>query len=252
MLDRDALVRFHEQGFLGPLRLSTMVDSALMARVAAVVEAGSTLTGHGSYARHLDSRLVFDLCTDPAVLAAIRLVLGEDLLLWNSSFWVKRAESAPTPWHQDVHYWPTTLTVTAWVALTDTDESTGCLVVAPGSHLALLPMAVAPEGSLFEYEADPAAVPAGAGQPIPTAAGDFVLLSDRILHRSARHDAVRAAGRDRWALAARFTLPCVRVPPDRLPLFAGQRCVLVSGSDRFAINALAPAPPEPSQTEWTH
>ena len=240
MLSHDDRLRYHQQGFLGPLPLALPLDASpgdLLGRIAPIVDAGSDITGHGTYARHLDSRPIFDLCTDPAVVEAVRLVLGDDLLLWNSSFWIKRDDAPPTPWHQDVHYWPAPLTVTAWIALTDTDESSGCLILIPGSHLGILALAPAPPGALFEFETDNSQVPADEAVAVPAKAGEFILLSDRMLHRSAAQ-----VDTERWGLAARFTVPFVYLPPDRLPLWAGHFSVLVSGVDRFGLNRTGPAP----------
>jgi len=245
VLGRDDLMRFHRDGFLGPLPLTVnRFDTSSLANIRRIVACGSAVTGHGTYARHLDSRPVFKLCTDPAVLEAVRLVLGHNLLLWNSGFWIKQGEAKPTPWHQDVHYWPVPLNVTAWIALTDTDEETGCLMVIPGSHGVLLPLVAAEPGALFEFVADPSAVPDGDGCALPMAAGQFVLLHDRVLHRSAGADEPRQA--QRWGLAARFTASFVHVPVV-FPLFPGHHCILVSGEDHYAINELGPPPAE---TEW--
>lgn len=202
MFHHDRLLRFHRDGYLGPLPLAASILTPAARRALAEIASA------GTHARHLDSRLVFELCTDPAVVEAVNAILGTDLLLWNSSFWIGEC-----PWHQDLHDWPT-LTVTAWIALTDTFE--GCLEVLPGSHRGLLPPS-------------PAAVPdSEAGRPISLPTGHFAVLSDQILHRC------KPSTADRWALAARFTAPSVHVP--------GHRCILVSGSDHFGINKIGPPP----------
>lgn len=204
MLDHDRLLRFHRDGYLGPLPLaaSILTPAALRALDGIV---------HSTRPRHLDSRLVFELCTDPAVVEAVNAILGADLLLWNSSFWTGEG---PTPWHRDLHDWPTALTITAWIALTDAPK--GCLEVVPGSHRKLLP--------------PPVGLDEAAGRPIPLPAGHFAVLSDRVLHRCKPS----VTSTSRWALAARFTTPGIHVP--------GHRCILVSGSDRFGINKIGPPP----------
>ncbi|HEU4953453.1 MAG TPA: phytanoyl-CoA dioxygenase family protein, partial [Gemmatimonadales bacterium] len=216
MVDHDRLMGFHRDGYLGPLPLATsFLTPAARNRLA------ETVGRQGTHSRHLDSRLVFDLCTDPAVLEAVNAILGADLLLWDSAVLIRGGGPLPTAWHQDLHRWPTALTVTAWLALTDAHDGSGCLEVLPGSHRALLPLAPPRSGSWSEFEADPAAIPNAPAHPIPMPAGHFVVLSDRVLHRSKP----AAALAKRWALAARFTAPSVHVPY--------RHCILVSGEDHF-------------------
>ena len=51
--------------------------------------------------RHLDSALALDLATHPAVLDAISAVLGPDLVLWRTEFFVQGKTDPETRWHQD-------------------------------------------------------------------------------------------------------------------------------------------------------
>jgi Phytanoyl-CoA dioxygenase (PhyH) len=47
-------------------------------------------------------------------------VIGEDIALWNSSFFAKPARvGTKTPWHQDGEYWPIRplATCTVWIAV---------------------------------------------------------------------------------------------------------------------------------------
>ncbi len=235
----DHLRSFHEEGYLGPLRLETSFSkNKLLQAVDQRISDGSVISGHGTYARHLDSRLVFDLCTDHAIIAMLQTLAGPDLILWNSSFWVMPPKSMPTPWHQDLYYWPTALNLTCWIALTATDERTGCLLVAPGSHVRIAPV-IKDADEKFEEFTSPDEAACWETRPLPMDAGEFVILSDRILHRSA----VNLGSVDRVALAARFTLPSVKIHGSLLPLFRSHYSILVSGTDRFGINLLGPPPP---------
>lgn len=234
----DPLHRFHEEGYLGPLQLATSFSGdRLLERVNQLISDGSELSGHGTYARHLDSRLILDLCTDSAIVGMLRVLAGPDLILWNSSFWVMSPGSTPTPWHQDLYYWPTALTLTCWIALTATEERTGCLLVAPGSHVCIAPVAKG-VGEKFEEFIPPQEAARWETRPLPMDAGEFVILSDRILHRSAAN----LGSDDRVALVGRFTLPSVKVHGSVLPLFPNHYSILVSGEDHFGINRLGPPP----------
>lgn len=64
-------------------------------------------------------------------------LIGDDIALWNSSFFAKPASvGTKTPWHQDGEYWPIEplATCTVWIAIDVSIPENGCLRVIPGSH----------------------------------------------------------------------------------------------------------------------
>src|SRR5438105_15286882 len=78
-----------------------------------------------------------DLIRHPRVLGPVVDLLGRDLLVWKSVFFVKEPQTAQfVDWHQDSAYWgfDTEDVVTAWIALTESTIENGCLRVVPGSH----------------------------------------------------------------------------------------------------------------------
>jgi ectoine hydroxylase-related dioxygenase (phytanoyl-CoA dioxygenase family) len=73
----------------------------------------------------------------PEILDMVAQVIGEDIALWNSSFFAKPARvGTRTPWHQDGEYWPIEplATCTVWIAIDAATPENGCLQVIPGSH----------------------------------------------------------------------------------------------------------------------
>jgi len=72
------------------------------------------------------------------ILDEVEKVIGTDILLWSASFFIKDPGSKSyVSWHQDSTYWglkPLEI-VTAWLALTPSKSSNGCMQVIPGSHL---------------------------------------------------------------------------------------------------------------------
>ena len=243
MLSRDEVERYHEDGYLGPYRLCSAGEMAeIRGRLEREVFTNQTpVSGHYTYARHEDSALVYGLCSHPAIVERLTRLYGPDLLLWNSSFWIKGHDTLPVPWHQDLHYWRAALSVTAWLAITPTSVQNGCLHVIPGSHATVLPMIEAPDSVMFEKMTDPAYVDERARVPLELDAGEFVLFSDRLLHQSA----VNESHEPRIGLVMRFTVPFVKLFQDRYPFFEGQRAFLVSGEDRFGLNRLGTAPVGP-------
>lgn len=78
------------------------------------------------------------LVRDPRILDVVQDLLGPDLLVWGSSFFIKEPnDPAYISWHQDSTYWGLSHPdiVTAWVALSVSDAPNGAMKVLPGSHL---------------------------------------------------------------------------------------------------------------------
>ena len=70
------------------------------------------------------------LALHPRILDAVEDVIGPDILIWTSTFFIKEPHS-PTfaAWHQDGTYFglaPQT-SITAWVALSDASHEAGCM-----------------------------------------------------------------------------------------------------------------------------
>jgi non-haem Fe2+, alpha-ketoglutarate-dependent halogenase len=75
---------------------------------------------------------------DPRIVDAVEDLLGPNLLVWGSSFFIKEPnDPAYISWHQDSTYWGLSHPdiVTAWVALTVSDVANGAMRVVPGTHL---------------------------------------------------------------------------------------------------------------------
>jgi ectoine hydroxylase-related dioxygenase (phytanoyl-CoA dioxygenase family) len=74
------------------------------------------------------------LIRHPRILDAIEDLVGPDILVFTTTFFIKEAHS-PTfaAWHQDATYFGIEPYehVTAWVALTDATEEAGCMEVMP-------------------------------------------------------------------------------------------------------------------------
>lgn len=80
---------------------------------------------------------VDEICRSESVLDPVRQILGPNILVWNSSFFIKEPESTDfISWHQDLTYWGLTNSheVTAWIALSTASEASGCMKFIAGSH----------------------------------------------------------------------------------------------------------------------
>ena len=171
-----------------------------------------------------------DLIRHPRILDAIEDVIGPDILVWTSTFFIKEPHS-PTfaAWHQDGTYFglEPQEQVCAWVALTDATAEAGCMEMlssggAPRQlhHAALgLAHSINRAGQTI-MEAFDDTNPVAMALP----AGSFSLHHELAVHRSAPN---RAAHR-RVGIGLNYMPTHVRVnSPVRLS------AMLVRGEDRY-------------------
>ena len=70
------------------------------------------------------------LIRNPKLISLVSAVLGDDLMVWSSSLFLKDAASSDlVTWHQDLNYWglDETNEITAWVALSPSTIASGCM-----------------------------------------------------------------------------------------------------------------------------
>lgn len=137
MLNQSQIDQYHESGYLIPdfqLDKSTLDDvksahSQLIERHPQYVDYCPAILPH-------DPSFVRFACNDD-ILGMVEQIIGQDIALWNSSFFAKPARvGSATPWHQDGEYWPMRplATCTVWIAVDESTLENGCLRVIPGSH----------------------------------------------------------------------------------------------------------------------
>lgn len=228
-LTRDEIEQFHQRGWLGPYTSTTPDEmAAIRGRLETELLGTPAVWGGGQYqTRHLDNRLVFDLCTHPAILDRVACLLGPDLVLWQSNFFMKEPGSKEIPWHQDMAFWPIEppLNISAWIAIDTVTVENSCVKLLPGSHRTVVPHIAATEDQAFPKQADPAYFDPADVVEMELQPGEFFLFTERLLHRS---EANRSDQR-RMGLAARLTTPIVRCYHDH-PM------VIVRGQDRLGFN----------------
>ena len=89
----------------------------------------------------IDLHLFFDwayqVVTHKALLDVVESILGDDILVYGTLVLAKQPHDLRyASWHQDSFYSNLHLTpsTTAWIALTPSHQSNGCMRVIPGSH----------------------------------------------------------------------------------------------------------------------
>jgi non-haem Fe2+, alpha-ketoglutarate-dependent halogenase len=134
----DAVRQFHDQGYYAPIRALTSGEAAALRKRLEDFEAtNSGLTGGLRNKPHLLLTWLDGLVRHPGVLDAVEQVIGPNILVWGSSFFIKEPRNPSfVSWHQDSTYWglePPDI-VTAWVALSESIHENGAMRVIPGTH----------------------------------------------------------------------------------------------------------------------
>ena len=242
MLTQEERDRFQADGFLvGP----AVRDAAAMDRTRRAIDAvlaGNGFAGDPTAHRHLDARIVHDLCADPAIVERVAALLGPDLLLWHSRFFDKQPGSEAVPWHQDMAFWPIEpdVCISAWIAVDRADRGNSCVEVIPGSHRRKVPHVEVTGPGRFRRMADPQYVDEAAKVAVELEPGQFFLFDRWLLHSSAAN----GSDRRRLGLSARIVPAHVRVDCDRMtPTFPQLGAQVIRGEDRFGLNRIVAAPP---------
>ena len=188
--------RYAREGFLSPnAALSSAEAGACRARLEAFERAiGGPLTADATSRHrsrtHVLLTWVHGLVRHPAILDAVESLIGPDILVFTSTWFIKEAEStAIAAWHQDATYFGLRphLHVTAWLALTDATAANGCMEFLPGSHeRGQLPhlAGVVPSSVNRARQAVDGAVDDTGAVRAPLRAGEFSLHHTLTLHRS--------------------------------------------------------------------
>jgi non-haem Fe2+, alpha-ketoglutarate-dependent halogenase len=134
-----AVERYHRDGFYFPIPVLEAGEAGEYRRRLEAVEAehGGTLTAEIRQKPHLLFTWLADLVRHPAILDAVEDVLGPNLLVWSTSFFIKQPRDAAfVSWHQDATYWGLSEpdVITAWVAFTEATVANGAMRMVPGSH----------------------------------------------------------------------------------------------------------------------
>ena len=230
-LEKHEIEAFQRDGFIGPLRAFSAQEIDLLVSGLSSILAGKEPTHH----RHLNNKDVYALCTSPGIVGRISSLIGSDVLLWSSNFFVKEPGARGTPWHQDQNNGgppaiEPPLNFSVWLAIDDVLVENSCLKFVAGPHLKTVNHAPPKDGDYFGL-AETSSFDLSTAKNMELQKGEIVIFTDRVLHSAEpnRSD-IRRAG-----LAMRFTTPFVKV-------LRNIKSVVVSGEDRFGFNAIQSSP----------
>jgi len=229
-LTHEQIAAFNRDGYLKGIRIFSdqemggirnYFDELLRQTLAAGGDSYSISTAHLRHGR------VYDLLTEPRIVALVKDLLGENVIGWGSHFFCKLpGDGKQVSWHQDSSYWPLSpsKTVTAWLAIDDADVENACMRFIPGSHhLGHLTYTLSEndEANVLNQTVEGAEA---LGRPVDVElkAGQISIHSDLLLHGSEMNQSARR----RCGLTLRYCPTSVRAE-----LGWNAKGVVVSGTD---------------------
>src|ERR1022692_1009030 len=243
VLTREHIEQFNRDGYVNGLtaystdaiaEIREYFDRLLAKVVAAGGDSYSISSAHLKYGR------VWDILTQPTIVAHVQDLLGENVIGWGSHFFCKMpGDGKAVAWHQDSSYWPLSPSkaVTVWLAIDDADVENACMRFVAGSH----------HYGHMTFRASDSHEHNVLNQTIENAeqygkvaddclkAGQFSMHSDLLLHGSEAN----ASQRRRCGLTLRYAASEVRAYLDW-----NQKGVWVAGGDPSGHWANRPRPKE--------
>ena len=139
VLESGAISQYREEGFFSPVQIMSSSETAELRGQLEAFEAtqGHPIEGFQRTKNFLLFKWIDDLMRHPKLLDTVEDLIGENILCWNTVFWIKEANSPSyVGWHQDQQYWglDNNELVSVWFALSPATIESGCMSVMPGSH----------------------------------------------------------------------------------------------------------------------
>jgi chlorinating enzyme len=139
ILSQQQIDQYWKDGCVFPVRVMSEAAAAeLRARLEAFeATTGGPLKGDLRHKSHLLFSWLGDLVRNDCIVDAIEDLYGPNLLCWTTNFFIKEARNpAFVSWHQDSTYWGLDKpdVVTAWIALTPSNQANGAMGYIPGTH----------------------------------------------------------------------------------------------------------------------
>ncbi len=138
-LNSNQLKQYEEEGFVSPIDIFSKDKALDIRNEIEYIEKKipNELEKSGRYNAHLISPLLDEVTHNPKILDSVQSLIGKNILVCGTTLFIKNPnEKGFVSYHQDAKYiglephnW-----VTAWVAITDSNEENGCMRMWSGSH----------------------------------------------------------------------------------------------------------------------
>jgi len=138
-LNAKQLTDYKEKGYVAPIDVLSSEETKEIKKEIEYIEKKwpEELVGLGRNNVHYISPVFDQVCHNSKILDAVESIIGKDILVGGTTLFIKDPDNKGfVSWHQDAKYigfepynW-----VTAWLAITDSNENNGCMRMWPGSH----------------------------------------------------------------------------------------------------------------------
>src|SRR5207302_4541290 len=181
---------FREDGFLPPVPLFTRAQCQLV--LNHIREGHPPDPYKWTKGQAVSDRLIFDLATRSGLLAKLRLLLGDDIVLWGAN-WLMREPKQVHPWHCDIECSaPEGGFASVWIGIENTSRESALQLIRSSHRIGKTIQEVAHERGFRRGQADAATVLEWAQQTIERAEfvqpemrdGDALFFDGRLWHGS--------------------------------------------------------------------
>ena len=189
-LTTDQIQQYHKEGYVAPIEILTREEALEVRNEIELIENRfpNELNNSGRYNVHLISPKLDEVVHNSNILDSVESIIGKNILVCSTTLFIKNAnQNGFVSYHQDAKYiglephnW-----VTAWIAITDSNETNGCMKMWPGSHVDLKEHDQKfNQGNLLTRGQTIKNVPEDQVKPIELKAGQMSLHHPRIIHGS--------------------------------------------------------------------
>ena len=138
-LSSNQLKQYEDLGYISPIEVLSSSDALEARKEIELIEKTlpNEIDKSGRYNVHLISPKLDSIVHNSKILDAVESIIGKNILICGTTLFIKNPnEKGYVSFHQDAKYiglepynW-----VTAWIAVTDTNEENGCMRMWSGSH----------------------------------------------------------------------------------------------------------------------
>ncbi len=189
-LSSNQLKQYEDQGYISPIEVLSGSEALEVREEIELIEKKmpNEIDKSGRYNVHLISPKLDSIVHNSKILDAVESIIGKNILVCSTTLFIKNPnEQGFVSYHQDAKYiglephnW-----VTAWVALTDSNENNGCMKMWPKSHINIKDHNEKfNEGNLLTRGQTVENVPEDEVKSIELKAGQMSLHHPRVVHGS--------------------------------------------------------------------